>query len=77
MNTMTSGNLVPRTASPVGIAALAVRIGRALEHWGTSRSVTAPSRDELASRGRMRREAQAAIQDRDALIAGSSFQPLR
>jgi hypothetical protein len=62
MMNMTTGTITTYDTTG-GIAGLAIRAGHALEDWGR-RAATPPTRDELARKLAIEREARSAIADR-------------
>ncbi|MEL4318772.1 hypothetical protein WJX64_07155 [Leifsonia sp. YIM 134122] len=71
-----STNTVSDIRLPGVLAGLAVRAGRTLESWGRRRAESLNDRERMLRTVRHQRMAQAALDERDALIRASTFLPL-
>ena len=71
-----STNTVSDIRLPGVLSGLAVRAGRTLETWGRRRAERLNDRERMLRTMRHQRLAQAALDDRDALIRSSTFLPL-
>ncbi|KQX06610.1 MULTISPECIES: hypothetical protein [unclassified Leifsonia] len=76
MTTASASRTNTDVSLPGVLAGLAVRVGRTLEVWGRRHASRLNDRERMLRTLHDQRMAQAALDERDALIRSSTFLPL-